>query len=115
MKVIKFREETWDITVHLLVPVTAEQTKAYVEKIFGGDDGDPGSFHGVTFTSLEHTVIALNEPFRRTPEGIGLLAHEIFHAASQSLLLREIPLNDTTQEAFAYLMGSLMRRCLERL
>lgn len=115
MKAVKFREDTWDFTVHLLTNATEAETKTYVEKIFGGDDSDPGHFHGIAFTSLENAVISLSDPFRRTPEGISLLAHEVFHVASQSLLLREIPLNDTTQEAFAYLMGSLLRRCLERL
>lgn len=115
MKIIKFQDETWDFTVHLLVPATAEQTKAYVRDVFGGDDGDPGCFHAIAFTGLENAVIALEKPFKRTPDGISLLAHEVFHVASQSLMLREIPLNKDTQEAFAYLLGSLMRRCLERL
>lgn len=115
MKVSKFQVDSWDFTVHLLVPATTEQTNEYVQKVFGGDAEEPECFSAIAFTGLEHAVIAFHKPFRRTPQDLGLLAHEVFHVASQSLLLREIPLNKDTQEAFAYLMGSLMRRCLERL
>lgn len=115
MKIIKFRNETWDFTVHLLEGATAEQTKTYAEKVLDAEIAEPGNFYGIAFTSLEHAIIALNGPFRRTPEGMSILAHEVFHVASQMLLLREIPLNESTQEVYAYLLGSLMRRCLERL
>lgn len=115
MKVIKFRDETWDFTFHVLVGVTAGQTKAYVDKTLDCDSIESDSFYGVTFTALNHAVIAFSGPFRKTPEGISVLAHEIFHAATQLLVLRDLSLNEETQEPFAYLMGSLMRRCLERL
>lgn len=115
MRIIKFKEETWDFTVHLLVPATMAQALAYVKKVTGETEEDPGLAHAVTFSSVEDVIIAFSEPFKPTPEQIGLLGHELFHAVSNALELRDVKLTEDTDEVYAYLMGSLLRRCLERL
>lgn len=114
MKTIRFFEETWDINVHILNGASEEQLKAYVKKILDDDD-EPGSFHAMTYTTPDNVIIALREPFSHTPKHIGLLAHECFHAIAHSFIYRSMPLTPSTEEAYAYSIGSLLRRCLERL
>ena len=44
---------------------------------------------------------------------LGELAHEALHAAVQILTRKGMKLTDESDEAYAYLTGSIVRRCLE--
>lgn len=113
MKPKTFSEAVFDFELHLLVPCTPEQFSAYVLKLTG-ETYSSGPCHGVCFSTAEHVIIGLIS-WNKTAEDIATLSHEVTHAAHHSLALREIPLCPATEEVYAYLQGSLLRRCLQML
>jgi len=58
----------------------------------------------------KQSVLRLNfYPRLNSPEEMGLLQHELFHTVAFFMQEIDTPLNDTTQEVYAYLMQWLTR------
>lgn len=61
-------------------------------------------------------VVALYQPWARTPDLLESLTHELYHACDWIVHDRGVPVVEgTANEAHAYFIGSLMRCCLELL
>lgn len=123
-----FYDECWRCSIHLLWPLpgkelTGKQIDKYLrnqfkdktgpmeipsDDMFDGRCSELGAeCHGVH-------VISLRE-WEMTPKWISCLSHECFHATEQALSQRGMVLNDASSEAYAYLMQSMVKRCLDIL
>jgi hypothetical protein len=114
LKLGQFYDECWQSNIYLLWPCNVEQLNAFTGRNFGCQDSLAGEFAGwcVNFKTVRASgqVIALRE-WRGTPEDIATLTHECFHAA-EYILEGKVGHAEATSEVFAYLLGSLVRRCL---
>jgi len=112
----QFYDECWQSNIYLLWPCNVEQLNAFTGRNFGCQDslaGDEFAGWCVNFKTVRASgqVIALREWNGGTPEDIATLTHECFHAA-EYILEGKVGHSDATSEVFAYLLGSLVRRCL---
>lgn len=118
MKTRRFTDAVYGTQFVLMWDGTPEQfakiIKRDYDKLYDGD----GDFLG-RCVSIDgkhaHTVIILLPKWRKDPEGIAILAHEIFHATERVMEFRDIPHSADTSEAYAYFFDSVLRRCLEAL
>lgn len=122
MKSFLIHDDCWDADVWILYPCDEPALTRFVEKKFKKilePDEKPGflgrfvSIEDDDGNSLGH-VIALSK-WRNSPANVAILVHEALHVTHSILSDRGVELNDDTSEAFAYLLDSLVRRCLERL
>lgn len=122
-----FYDEVFGHLVHLIWPLrgkrlTGEQLAGYLERTFGIEyhnigDRDGGCTEVVSLTGLKGAhVISLWNPWEGLPRHLDILAHEAFHCADQILADVRVPLvSGTDNETFAYLIGSIVRRCAQML
>ena len=112
-----FYEETYRENFGLIWPVNDRRIVAFVKNRFSidyarKDDEFGASVVEVRTTKGHHQVICLREWDRIDPRDVSMLAHECFHAAEHILSKRGIALGDFTTEPYAYMVESIMRRCL---
>lgn len=118
------REETWNADFWLVAPAQNPELKKFIKKEFPGatihEDLDDGGFAGRCFEILDKDgdevgfVIALRD-WDGDPEDYSVLAHECLHAVHYCLSNRGLKLNNKSEEAYCYLLDSLLRRCAEFL
>lgn len=60
-------------------------------------------------------VLVYLPAFDHTPKAVGVLAHEMLHAAAFILRGAGVPLNEHTEEAYSYLLGYLTAEALRAL
>lgn len=118
MKTRTFIDEIYESRFVLLWGATAEQFKQHIraryDKSYDGDVDFVGRCFETNAPTV-HTVIIMLPNWRRTPRGLAILVHELFHAVEYTLRARGIEHTDETSEAYAYFLDSLVRRCLNIL
>jgi len=117
-----FWEETWGFEVDLVWPVTEKVRNKYAKERYGLDlskdsfDDCSGTCYDLRgLDDHKHVVLILLAEWDLSPSSISTLSHEAFHATDEVLRDRGIKLTSDSAEAYAYLHGSIMRRCLEIL
>lgn len=118
-----FEDDVYRVRIEVLWPVTAKQIKSYVEHYYPEvqyDDMRPFAAKCVKFDTKGGThveIICLAEWGSKLDEyDYSFLAHECFHATSHILTRAGMQLEDfVSSEAYAFLMESIMRRCLVAL
>jgi len=117
-KVGSFYEETWGQNVYLLSPATAEDLASFAKVEFGaeykGSEGFIGRCLHIPSSNGGQIVIGLRQ-WDNGPVMLGTLTHECFHAVEYILSVRGMRHCNATSEAYAYLLGSLVRNCLRTL
>ena len=112
-----FYDETYRENIDLIWPVDAKKITAFMKHRFGVDYSRDNEF-GASVVELmnqdkgHHQIICLREWNRADPRDVSMLAHECFHVAEHILSKRGIVLGDCTAETYAYILESIMRRCL---
>ena len=99
---------------------TKDQYIAEIKKRYGIDPDVPNhpnlgglsqSFYATTKNSSASWIWIAD--FTDDPYSISILSHECVHAAHAALRDRGFNMNDDSSEAQAYLVGLLVRKCLE--
>ena len=113
-----FYEETYRENIDLIWPVDNPKVTAFMKSRFNIKYKSTFEFGG-RVVELDnpphghHQVICLGVWSRHPdPTDLSFVSHECFHAAENILSKRAIPLVDDSCEAYAYLLESLVRRCL---
>lgn len=121
MKSKRIHDECWAIDLWLIWPAGVAEVDYFLRRQFGieertKDSGFVGRFVEVLENNGDETggVIALRR-WKRDPYHISILVHECLHATHFFLDRRGLTMTDDTDEAYAYLLDSLTRRCLEVL
>lgn len=113
VKAHHFYEEVYGVNIYVINGVSPERLTEFVQREFK----DPNYSDLTEFTGrcVRHpdkgTVVAMRRKFSGHCDEVGLLAHECFHAVEYILSPRGFTHGEATSEAFAYLLGSLTRRC----
>lgn len=120
-----FHEECYDKPIHLLwcvgKPFTPESYSAALHQVHGivyPHDGDLPLAQCFENLQGEHRaiIITLAEPWKPNARMISTLAHEAFHATEIITLRRGVVgVPNQCSEAHAYLLDSIVRRCLNLL
>lgn len=101
----------------LVWPVNAEQAKEFLVKKGVRDPAhvlDIEDSDGLSVRCKIGSVIFLPE-WRITLHHLGVLLHEVCHAASDILYAHQIKEAENSEEALAYLMEFLFTGCLKKL
>jgi len=122
MKKVYIRDDCWEFDLWVIAPATNRELDAFLLRQFGiKEKTNDGSFTGRFVEVWEGDgetewagVIALKR-WNGTPKDYDILAHECLHAVHWFLDNRGIKLNFKSDEAFCYLLGSLVRRIAEQL
>lgn len=121
MKVKLIHDECWAIDLWLIYPAYPADVDYFLRHKFGVEEKTPASGFVGRFVEVldkhgDETggVIALRR-WKRDPYHISILVHEVLHATHYFLDRRGLTMTDDTDEAYAYLLDSLTRRCLEVL
>lgn len=64
---------------------------------------------GAVFSNSKHPSIMWIPYFNALPETLATVNHELFHLTANTMSYVGIPLNETTEESYAYLMGYLTK------
>lgn len=111
-----FWDPTWKANLHILWPVSGKQVEQYIKRNFGFKYewvGDPAArCIEIWSKGVGAHLICLNS-WKESPKHYGILAHEAFHATHQILKERGVRLTDDSDEAFTYLLESIVDRCLQ--
>lgn len=109
----KFIVPIYNATVRFIIG-NSEETKNYLQEIFGEyKDFKTTPDCSGKVADLEDGSYLIWLPYTPTTFAEkGILAHEIFHLAVSILLGRDIPLNEDTEEAVAYLIAYLTEEIL---
>lgn len=113
VKPLIFVEETYDFKVHILAPCTPEQYSEYVLKITGVEY-EQDDCSATCFSTVDDIILGFAN-WTGSDKDISNLVHELSHATAHSLAFRETAHSECTEEVYAYLIGSLMFRCLKKL
>jgi hypothetical protein len=113
-----FYDETYRSNIDLIWPVSKRQVEQFMKYRF--DVEYKCQVHVgarvIEYTNNgkgpDHQIICLHEWDRRDSTDVSFLAHECFHAAELILSRRGVLLGEFTTEPYAYMIESLMRRCL---
>jgi len=122
MKKIHVRDDCWEFDLWVICPATNKELDHFLGRQFGiKEKTTDGSFTGRFVEVWEGDgetewagVIALKQ-WRGTPKDYDILAHEVLHAVHWLLSNRGLKLNFKNDEAFCYLLGSLVRRIAAQL
>lgn len=121
MKTKLIHDECWAIDLWLIWPAGSADVNHFLRCEFGIEEKTKDSAFVGRFVEVlesngdEHGgVIALRQ-WKRNPYYISVLVHECLHATHWFLNRRGLTMTDDTDEAYAYLLDSLTRRCLEVL
>lgn len=114
-----FYDPTYRANVELIWPVTGDMVSAYVKKRCGIDYPIDQAFGAKCVEVLTDNgdthlnIVCLTEWNLKDASDVAMLAHEVFHCAEHILSRRGIDLvSKVTTEPYAYLIESIMRRCL---
>lgn len=117
-KVLHLYEETWGQNVYILHPATSADLTAFVKRQFGedykGTEGFAGRCLHVPSSEGGQIVIGLYR-WAFNPSIVASLTHECFHAVEYILEARGMRHTKATSEAYAYLLGSLVRQSIRLL
>lgn len=118
-------EECWSANVHLVTEASRDETsyRDWMRRVF---DCDPGSNLGgnsaAECSSIMNrdgaqvaVLITFPGKWQPTVDNFLVLSHECFHATSKILFSKGMKHNEETEEAFAYLQDSLLRRFIAAL
>jgi hypothetical protein len=106
---------TW---VDIIWPVNNTNVMSWCSKNYNCDIVDPGDFGGLhlSFDQASNRrniqLIALNTFKQNDKEDMDSLCHEAFHATISIMNDRGIPLSKDSNEAYAYLIGNIVRHSL---
>jgi len=123
MKPFLIREDCWEFDLWVLAPATNKELDEFLSRQFKiKDKTSDGDFLGRFVEVFDDGpgeselagVIALKK-WDGTPKDYDTLSHECLHAAHWFLNSRGLKLNFKSDEAFCYLLGSLVRRIAEQL
>ena len=109
---------TW---IDLIWPVDNTKVLAWCKSKYNCEIEDPGQFGGLHLSfedsAKRHDIqlIALNTFDKNDNEDLDSLCHEAFHAVRSIMDDRGIPLSKESNEAYAYLIGNIVRKSLEAL
>lgn len=112
-----FYDPVYRANVELLWPVNGKQVSRYIKRRYGIDH-DTGDSFGAKCIEIYNderdvNIICLRAWNPRRASDISILAHEVFHCAEHILGRRDVRLHaDFCTEPYAYLIESIMRRCL---
>jgi hypothetical protein len=124
MKPFLIRDEAWEFDLWVISPATNKELNAFLFRQFGiKEKTNDGTFTGRFVEVFDDIaggetelagVIALKK-WGGTPKCYDTLSHEVLHAVHWLLKNRGLKLNFKNDEAFCYLLGSLVRRIAEQL
>lgn len=112
-----FFDECWRFNFRLIWNCTDKDLRDYCKDEFDIEFPQESDDWAGRFVDHQHEiggpilVIALKR-WTGTAEDHAMLAHEAFHAATHLLRKKATPLTEQTEEAYAYLVESIIRRCL---
>lgn len=115
-----FFDETYRENIDIIWPVNQKQVSAYIERRYGlvAEKDDPSDTFGAMCSNIimddgtGGQIISLRGWDASCPKDVSMLTHEVFHCADHILGKRGMPLTAGSTEAYAYLIESIMRRCL---
>jgi|GEM_PF-4936779 len=112
----RFPIEPYKDALYLFCPCTQESAEAWVKrrKLRDVDLSDFNECDGLTFHTMIGNLTFLHE-FNDTPDGIGVLGHELVHVTFNVLNERGVKEEQGNEEAAAYLLDSLLSRTLRWL
>ena len=116
-----FYDETYRANVDIIWPVRAVHIAGYVKRRTGITDYKLDDDFGAKTVECcnpeggEINIICLRTWSLNDPRDVAMLAHEVFHVAEHILSRRNITLTSGQTEPYAYLIESIMRRCLTLL
>jgi len=114
LRVAHFFDECYRANFYLLAPCTTEQFQGFMLHQFRHSTDHiltAGATTHATHEGAFSVVIALKH-FSITAADLDSLAHECLHATQIVLDRAGVILSDNSEEAFCYLHGSIVRRCL---
>lgn len=113
-----FYDTCWRENFYVLCPATQEEVADFLKTQFSMNYHDTVPVGGLCI-SIDNkqgvhqaTVIVISE-WKMSPQCLGILAHECFHAAESTLNNCGVRHCNKSSEAFAYLIESIFRRSLE--
>jgi hypothetical protein len=114
MRSLWFYDEVYQQNIYILETCSAEQLQDFVRKTFHEPKyKSVRCFNGrCVHRDGKGTIIALRDKFTFSPVDLGTLSHECFHAVEYIMEERGMRLVHETSEAYAYLLGSLVKRSL---
>lgn len=120
-KTFEMYDETYEFRLIVAFHITPEQLSRYLERDFGFSTREEIKYFDGLAYMLTHkkrrdaiSLICLRR-WDRSAKWISTLAHECFHVADHELGHVGMKLTGDTHEAYAYMIGQLVRRCLEVL
>ena len=101
--------------LYFVCPCSKEQALAWCKKKkIELELTDYDEFDAVTFYTSAGNMIFMHK-FEPTPQKISILAHELVHATFNTLHAKGVKEEAGHEEAAAYLLDSMMERCLKWL
>ena len=103
---------TYDTEIHVIItPDTNKAFQFVIERINHPVEPEDFNASGVTFTDEEGAIVMWLE----NTEDKGVISHELLHATLSIMLWAGIPLNDTTEESYAYQLQYLTNQFYNKL
>lgn len=116
VKTYKIINQTWQYALFLRVGGTVEAATRWFDKKFDVDSDDSANISADARTSYVTDERSHLIWFKHHCPGAGLIAHEAFHSTKHVLTHAGLgPLNDETEEAFAYLLMWTVREIGQRI
>lgn len=113
--VYAFYEPVYGFTIHLIAPCSHELLDKYVKSHREEPMGpDTWTARCVDVPKKSLVIVALKEWEGRTGD-VAHLVHELFHAVRLIMHRRSIPLRNSSEEAWAYLLDHLVETSLNWL
>lgn len=103
---------TYDTEIHVIItPDTNKALQFVIERINHPVEPEDFNASGVTFTDEEGAIVMWLD----SAEDEGVITHELLHATLSIMLWAGIPLNDTTEESYAYQLQYLTNQFYNKL
>lgn len=116
-----FHDDLYKFDVHIIWPVQQKEFAKYMDRKFGVSQVQEMSFAGRCTEIRDKAddwtgdlLISLCD-WHLGPKRLNTLSHEVMHATHIVMKHAGMTLSDSTQEAYCYLHGALMQRCLNLL
>lgn len=111
-KVFHLNMEIYDVDVVVLIASDRYEALKYARKYFEDTTLRISDFDAkaVTFFNGQDAPLMWLPKVPENPEEVGTLNHELFHATSMIMQHVGIPLTNSSNEAYAYVMGSLSKQ-----
>lgn len=120
MKIYPIKDDIYNADIYVIPKYTPDDLIRFFKRRYKYDyehDATYGAFHyqlSDPDKGWMHHFLIFNK-FENTPSGIGQFNHELLHLVSSIMRIRCLKHIEETEEAYAYYMGYLTERILEKI